>query len=310
MVPIPAPIYGKALNSGGYFSPPWVQWFSQVVYSNISNAQPGTLLPLVATVAGAVGTGIPYSREDHQHPSQTHNDLPGRGVSLAHPAGSVTFPPSGGLVATDVQAAIQELDAAKQPIDADLTAIAAITETEGILTKTAANTWALIRSAQSGFGVTSQPSYADNGNGTVTMGSGVYALSSAADGDARPVRYTIAGSVKTPVDGSLSYLVANYNGGSPILTIISDVATINETTVIPVRTFFRTGNEIHQLDWDTLGLAKVDKVHQSIVKTQRFRRQSGLALSEVATRTIAVTSGIVWYGATALLNAEIGRAHV
>jgi hypothetical protein len=44
-------------------------------------------------------------------------------------AGDIGVTPAGGIAATDVQAAIEELDAEKQPLDADLTAIAALTTT-------------------------------------------------------------------------------------------------------------------------------------------------------------------------------------
>lgn len=42
-------------------------------------------------------------------------------------AASVVYTPAGSIVATDVQAAITELDAEKQPLDADLTALAGLT---------------------------------------------------------------------------------------------------------------------------------------------------------------------------------------
>lgn len=51
-----------------------------------------------------------------------------------------------GLTTTDkttVVAAINELNSSKQPLDADLTAIAAIAGTSGLLKKTAADTWSL-----------------------------------------------------------------------------------------------------------------------------------------------------------------------
>ncbi|MFB9983042.1 hypothetical protein ACFSQQ_28605 [Mesorhizobium kowhaii] len=46
-------------------------------------------------------------------------------------ASSVTFSPTGGIAATNVQSAIAELDTEKQPIDADLTSWAAVTRGAG-----------------------------------------------------------------------------------------------------------------------------------------------------------------------------------
>ena len=46
----------------------------------------------------------------------------------AHDASAISSVPAGGLVATDLQAAVNELDTEKQPLDADLTAIAALAD--------------------------------------------------------------------------------------------------------------------------------------------------------------------------------------
>jgi hypothetical protein len=52
----------------------------------------------------------------------------------------ITFTPAGNLAALTVQAALVELDTEKQPLDADLTALAALAGT-GIAARTAADTW-------------------------------------------------------------------------------------------------------------------------------------------------------------------------
>jgi hypothetical protein len=51
------------------------------------------------------------------------------GVLSTLPASAVAFTPAGDVEASNVQGAIEELDAEKQPLDADLTAIAALTTT-------------------------------------------------------------------------------------------------------------------------------------------------------------------------------------
>jgi hypothetical protein len=48
-------------------------------------------------------------------------------ATAAHAASAISFTPAGSIAATDVQAALAELDTEKQPLDADLTAIAALT---------------------------------------------------------------------------------------------------------------------------------------------------------------------------------------
>jgi hypothetical protein len=50
-------------------------------------------------------------------------------TSDAHDASAISVTPTGAIAATDVQAALAELDTEKQPLDSDLTAIAALTTT-------------------------------------------------------------------------------------------------------------------------------------------------------------------------------------
>lgn len=147
-------------------------------------------------------------------------------------------------------------------------------------------------------GVGDKPTVTDNLDGTLTVGNdGTYYLYSDATGESVIDAYTINGSTYTPADGMLSYLVANYNSGTPVLQVITNVSLINETTIIPVLTIYRDGTDLHLVDWDSLGWALTNKIHQSIVKTQRVRRESGLTLSEAATRKIIVSAGRVWIGA-------------
>lgn len=84
-------------------------------------------------------------------------------------ASQITNTPSGDISATTVQAAIDELDAEKQPIDATLSALAAF-NSNGILVQTAQDTF-VSRSIASGTGI------------TVSNGSGVSANPSIAISD-------------------------------------------------------------------------------------------------------------------------------
>jgi hypothetical protein len=157
-------------------------------------------------------------------------------------------------------------------------------------------------------GATTIPSITDNGNGTVTLGTADYCLSSVSSGNSLITKYTIAGATYSLTDNTTNYIVADYNGGTPIVKVITDVSSINETTIIPIYTIFRNGNYLHTQNWDSLGLALSNKVHQSIVKTQRYRRESGLALSEYGTRNLNLTGGIIWTGAVPITLDEIATA--
>ena len=157
-------------------------------------------------------------------------------------------------------------------------------------------------------GIYDIPTITEN-SGTITIGNdGTYNLFNYTDGSGVVHNYSINGGSFTPTTGGLSYIVANYNSGTPVIQMITDVSLINETTIIPVVTIYCDGVQCHILDWDQLGKALSNKLHQSIVKTQRYRRESGLTLGEQATRYVTISSGIVWVGANRQTPAAINSS--
>lgn len=62
-------------------------------------------------------------------------------TTAAHAASAIGFTPAGAIAATDAQAAIVELDTEKQPIDSDLTAIAALTPTNDDVMQRKGGVW-------------------------------------------------------------------------------------------------------------------------------------------------------------------------
>ncbi len=148
-------------------------------------------------------------------------------------------------------------------------------------------------------GMAAQPTFTDNGNGSVTLGNdGGYALYANPSGSGNTQVVSINGGTYTLTDGVTNYIVANYNGGIPIIQVVTDVTTINETTIIPIFTIYRQGTLLHVFEWDELGDALPNKIHKSIVKTQRYRAEPGsLALGEAPTRLVTTGSGTVWTGA-------------
>lgn len=146
-------------------------------------------------------------------------------------------------------------------------------------------------------GLTAIPNIVDNGNGSITIDPTSCNLFSAPDGNSEVFQFNVAGGTFTLPDGVSSYAIVDYNAGVPLLSVVTDVSVINETTIIPVNTFFRQGNEIHAENWDELAFALPNKLNQSIVKTQRFRRESGLELSEVSPRKVKIAAGVSYRGA-------------
>lgn len=83
-------------------------------------------------------------------------------TSAAHAASAIAFTPAGNIAATTVQAALAELDTEKQPLDPDLTAIAALTPTDDDVVQRKAGAWTNRTMAQiiadlAALGTTFQP---------------------------------------------------------------------------------------------------------------------------------------------------------
>lgn len=147
-------------------------------------------------------------------------------------------------------------------------------------------------------GIQIAPTFTDNGDGSITFTSGLYCFFTNSSGIGKIKRFTIAGTTFTLTDNTNQYIVADYNNGSPTIYVTTNVAVIDEITIIPIYTIYRRGTVLHILEWDSLGDALPNKTHKSIVKTQRFRTEpGGLGLGEAATRLVTVGSGTVWHGA-------------
>ncbi len=98
-------------------------------YENLTAAE---ALAIILTVDGA-GSGLDADLLDGQSSAfyATASSLSDHLTDAvdAHDASAISSVAAGGLSSTDVQSALNELDTEKQPIDADLTAIAALTTT-------------------------------------------------------------------------------------------------------------------------------------------------------------------------------------
>jgi hypothetical protein len=97
-----------------------------VLNFGIPRGQDGTMTSIVA------GTNITVDDTDPANPivsaasSAAVDSVNGATGAVVLDAGDIAITPAGNIAATDVQAALQELDGEKQPLDADLTAIAAL----------------------------------------------------------------------------------------------------------------------------------------------------------------------------------------
>ena len=141
----------------------------------------------------------------------------------------------------------------------------------------------------------------DNLDGTLTIQTENANLYSNPDGTGTLKSYTLTGgttgSSLPAIPQGTSYIVGDYNGGSPIFNIITNRELIHQTDVTPYITLYRSGNDIELLTWDAMGNAMAERINDRVVRTNRFARESGVSISEGPGRTIIIGSGIVWYGA-------------
>ena len=146
-------------------------------------------------------------------------------------AAQVTNVPAGDIVAVTVQAAINELDAEKQPVDATLTALAAF-NSNGIIVQTAADTF-VSRSIASGTGITVSNGDGVSGNPSIAISaSGVtastYGSASQVSSFAVNAQGQITSASNTAINITASQ-VSNFNEAAQdaMGAAISDTATVN-----------------------------------------------------------------------------------
>lgn len=186
----------------------------------------------------------------------------------------------------------------------------------GYLESNGAGKWNIISttSVQFSSGVNTLPSYTDNGNGSVTLGTGVYSLYANTNGTGRPKAYQIAGGTFMLTDNSTNYIYAQYNTttGAVSLQQSTTDAVINDLTTIPVFSIYRQGLTLHARDFDTQGVALANKLNRSIQQTQKVRVvEGGVLLGETTTpavRTVTVSAGTAWVGGTEISLPAVNSA--
>ncbi len=152
-----------------------------------------------------------------------------------------------------------------------------------------------IRSA----GVVELPTLVYNNDGTCTISTGQFSLYDNSEYRGVPRTFIINEATISLTDNSANYILANYNSGNPFYEVVTSVPPPNTTDSdrVPVYSLYRYGDDVHYFNWDHLSLGLAEKLNQRIRRTDRFRIDNGLGLTEVPTRTISVSSGQLWAGA-------------
>ena len=274
---------------------------------------PATNVPFTATAppdvtAGlaSVGAGTEVARQNHVH---FHGNLAAVDGALGALHSNAVAGVTPGFISAANQTKLDGLainhaarHALLQPDALSPTAIGAYTIAES-------DARDLLRQG----GLLADPTWTDHHDGTVTVDALTAVLFADPAFGGHPEQYTIPAVLHTPTDHNRSYVVADYNGGGPGIPaqkVIDNVSLINESTVIPVVTIWREGNDLEVLTWDSCGKGLANKIHQRLVKVSRFERESGFALSELAVRRVIIGHGVAWYGATSASPADFDSSNI
>lgn len=141
------------------------------------------------------------------------------------------------------------------------------------------------------------PQFLDNGDGSITITDGCYRLFKTDDFHDNIVQVEIEGGTFTLTDEEDNYIVADYNEGSPVVRLTTNLLEINESCIIPIFTILRLGTALNIIEWNEMGNGLSNKHHIRFVKQQRFGVvDGGLILGETGTRNVTCSSGTVFYG--------------
>jgi hypothetical protein len=124
---------------------------------------------------------------------------------------------------------------------------------------------------------------------------------SAWGGDERLYRMSVpATSSLAMTDNAVNYVYVTWNLGSPVYAATTDRYTINFSDRVPVaRVGMESGTIEYQLIYGYVAKGATSRNQDRVLKTRGrggIERESGLGLSESATRVVSIGSGYVWFG--------------
>ena len=146
-------------------------------------------------------------------------------------------------------------------------------------------------------GVYVKPTITNNGNGTLTIGSGEYVLYSDNTFEFPLQKYIHTGGTYSFENNKTNYIVVSLIGGLPVISVITNRNSINQSSVHPIVTVFRYDNDLRWIDWDSMGKGLSNKINDRLVRVERFAVESnGLIIGEEPNRIVTLSEGVVWYG--------------
>ena len=142
---------------------------------------------------------------------------------------------------------------------------------------------------------------ADGVNISITEGEALLRSDSTWDGDKRLYYKTITATTSLAVfDNGINYIYAYWNSGTPIYGTTQDRDVLNNSNYIPVaRVYMMSGNIEYQMSYQYLGRSSSIRNFDRVMRIRGsagIEKESGLSISETATRVINLTAGYAWFG--------------
>lgn len=142
---------------------------------------------------------------------------------------------------------------------------------------------------------------ADGVNISITEGEALLRSDSTWDGDKKLYYKTITATTSLAVfDNGINYIYAYWNSGTPIYGTTQDRDVLNNSNYVPVaRVYMMSGNIEYQMSYQYLGRSSSIRNFDRVMRIRGsagIEKESGLSISETATRVINLTAGYAWFG--------------
>ena len=151
--------------------------------------------------------------------------------------------------------------------------------------------------------ITNATAWIDNNNGTLTLPQVTVALYNNSN-FIEPLKvYTVpsgttgSGGIPSLFNEDTSYIVIEYNGGSPRYYVYDNDSVVTDSDVVLYMITYRSGNFVHVLEFGNYGAGLPNKINDRFLSTDRFARESGFSLGlSGSTGVVTLSAGVAWNG--------------